>query len=426
MQTIGGLAFNNITIIPPVNSVFSYWYSVINSSDPTFRIDYNYAGIKASVSTNSVYIAGATSINGYDMILMKFDLNGNLIWQRRIGTTGEQQSWFVTTDSSDNTYMVGRSGGTDSYIVKYDSAGTLQWQKIITTSVLSNGLSIDSNGNIYCAGWFTSANNNGITKLNSSGDVIWSRSLSGATADQAKGIAVDNNNVYVVGSTSASGGAGSADILLAKFNTNGDIQWQRSIGSALSDFAEGIKLDSNGDPYIIGTTSDRLFLAKYNSSGSLQWQRELGNTSNGLDLAINQNHIYVIGSETLSEVNTLLAKYDLDGTLIWQRSLSYLTGAASNDFGRCIDIDNTGSICISGYLSSPSYTANIFLARLPSDGSRTGTYGSVVYSNTSYSSNTSTYTSTTRNLTVNTISRSSANATLSNVEATLAIIKTTM
>lgn len=427
MQTIGGLGFNNITVIPPVNSSFSYWFSVIDSGDPTFKVEYNYAGIKASATTNSLYIAGSVSFNGYDMLLMKFDLDGNLIWQRRIGTASEEQAWFVVLDSADNAYMVGQTGGTTSYIVKYDANGNLQWQKTVTGSILSYGMAIDSTGNLYCAGSFTTqfANNIGLMKLDSNGSVVWSRSFTGVTGDQAKGIAVDNSgNVYVTGVTSVSGGAGGADIFLAKFDSSGNVQWQRSIGSASGDGSEGIKLDSNGDPYVIGTTASKLFLAKYDSSGTLQWQRELGVSTNGFDLSIYQDHVYAIGIEILSEYNILLAKYDLSGNLIWQRKLSYLSGSSTFDFGRCIDIDNTGTICISGYLSSPTYDPSIFLARLPNDGSKTGTYNSVVYANTSYSSNTSVYSSTTRNLTVNNISKTSANSSMSNVATTLSVTKT--
>jgi len=72
----------------------------------------------------------------------------------------------VTSDSSDNIYVTGRTRGgldgntssgddDDIFLVKYNSSGTKQWTKQMGTSSFDcgNGVSTDSSGNIYVTGY---------------------------------------------------------------------------------------------------------------------------------------------------------------------------------------------------------------------------------------------------------------------------------
>ena len=105
---------------------------------------------------------------------------------------------------------------------------------------------------------------------------FWIKLLGGTISDTGTGIAVDSSgNVYVTGYT-GSQGAGGNDILIAKYNTSGVIQWQRTFGGASSDVGTDIAVDSSGNVYVTGYTGSQgaggtynVLIAKLPSNGSL-------------------------------------------------------------------------------------------------------------------------------------------------------------
>jgi hypothetical protein len=82
--------------------------------------------------------------------------------------------------------------------------------------------------------------------------------LGGTTYEHGNGISVDaSGNVYIVGFVNSPGGAGSTDVLIAKYNTSGVLQWQRSLGGGSADVGNGISVDSSGNVYITGRTNSQ-------------------------------------------------------------------------------------------------------------------------------------------------------------------------
>jgi len=83
---------------------------------------------------------------------------------KQLGTTSRDIGIGVTTDSSDNVYVTGytgggldgntSSGGRDIFLVKYNSSGTKQWTKQLGTSSgdYGNDVTTDSSDNVYVTG----------------------------------------------------------------------------------------------------------------------------------------------------------------------------------------------------------------------------------------------------------------------------------
>ena len=105
-----------------------------------------------------------------------------------------------------------------------------------------------------------------IVKLDSSGDLVWARSVGGSGADEGRGIAVDvSGNVYVTGYYNGTAdfdpGSGTANLTSAgpdavfvlKLNSAGAYQWAHSFGSA-SAGSQGydVAVDSSGNPHVTG------------------------------------------------------------------------------------------------------------------------------------------------------------------------------
>jgi uncharacterized delta-60 repeat protein len=415
----------------------SYWISTLGGAD------YETGHSVANDSVGNAYVLGETNAagaGGNEFLLAKYDTLGAVQWQRTLGGTGNETGYSVTSDSSDNVYVLGltNSTGAGSYdflFAKYNSAGTLQWQRILGSSQYDTGYSIatDSSDNVYLLG-----REGGypydflLAKYNSAGTIQWQRTLGGAGSDQGYSVAVDSSDsLYVLGQSDSSG-AGATDFLLAKYDSAGTIQWQRNLGGASNEIGNSVATDASNNAYVIGETYSTgageydSLLAKYNSSGTLQWQRTLGGLSSdyGKSVAVDSlGNAYAFGysgSTGAGGDDFLIAKYNSAGTIQWQRTL----GATSLDRGHSISIDLSDTLYVLGYTASTGGGNDDFLlAKLPNDGSLTGTYVldgvSMVYAASSLTDSSASLTSATSSLTSATSSLTAATSSLTSASASL-------
>lgn len=244
-------------------------------------------------SEGNVYAVGYCTNNsstftngGTDAILVKYDTDGNLQWQRALGYNGNDRGYEIHIDSSDNIFIVGltdQSGNTYFLVAKYNTSGTLQWQNSFgdNSGVYGYGVTTDSSGNLYlCGPHFASPVRTVVHKCNSSGTLQWSHRLTNPTSSGAlfgTNIAVDDSgNVYVLSNGEGSGF--NSEWRLVKLDTSQNIAWERNIDATYSCEATSVRIDSGGNIIVGGyanNTSGQPYLTavKYNSSGTFQWQR---------------------------------------------------------------------------------------------------------------------------------------------------------
>jgi len=331
-------------------------------------------------SGGNVYIVGQYSSSGNQLV--KYNISGTIQWQKTFGAGGAGQAFGVAIDSSNNIYVVGAyySG---ILISKWDSSGTLQWQKNLGSNGPGRGIAVDSSANIYVIGNNSFLPYFSLAKYDSSGTIQWQRSLGVASRyNNGMGIAFDlSGNIYVIGDSATTAGTSPSDIIVAKYNNSGTIQWQRKLyvtGSSYKNVGQGIATDSSSNVYIVGTIdsqgSNQAVVVKYNTSGAIQWQRNLG--------IAGDMYVFGITVDTLSNVYVTgysgggsklqIAKYNSSGTIQWQRTLG---NPAGSNIGYSISVDAFGNVYVSGSNKKDGTVENSFLfAKLPSDGSLTGTY----------------------------------------------------
>ena len=406
--------------------------AVVQSGDPYWFVNFgggSYGATPTDIahdSSGNVYVVAGSSITGsQDPVIVKYNASGVIQWQRTLGGTNTDYGFDIETDSSGNVYIVGEvnghgQGGGDILIAKYNSSGTIQWQRLLGASGTDTGYGIatDSSGNVYISASTGGGGGNDysilIAKYDTSGVIQWQRALSDTGDLRARDIVVDNSGYLYNVSVTEQSGQGNWDTLIIKYDTSGNLQWQRVLGASSSDFGYGIAVDSSSNVYVCGASYGTgagmydLFVAKYNSSGSIQWQRTLGYSStntygNGVDVDSSGN-VYVTGYTDASGSGNsqgasipLIAKYDTSGTLQWQRTFrkDSVGGLAEE-----IVVDSSDNFYITGYISnSPS---NVFIAKLPGDGSKTGGYSGHTYSASTLTAQTSSMTSSTLSLTAST------------------------
>lgn len=375
--------FGFLTAIGP-----SYWIGrMANAGLASF-------GYGAAVdSSGNTYLCGYEEAASNTAYLLKLDTQGALVWQKALGNTSTSINYSIKVDTSNNVYVGGFSyaGGYGVFqLSKYNSSGTLQWQKRLgpASSLEASGYSIalDSSGNIYIGGRYYAGGNYDflLAKYNSSGVVQWQQEYQSSSGydEYCTGIAVDSSgNVFMTGYTNASA---SWDMLLIKYNTSGTLLWQRKIGNGASDIANAVAVDSSGSAYICGYSNDTgangIQVIKYDSSGTLQWQRVLTDgqaQGNGI-FVDSSNNIYACGtSRYFGSDDMYVVKYNTSGTIQWQRRIGNNT---NSEQGRGVTVDATGNVYIVG-AAQVSGVWNLMYAKIPANGSKTGTYtvGGVSY-----------------------------------------------
>jgi uncharacterized delta-60 repeat protein len=302
-------------------------------------------------------------------------------WMALLGNTGEY-SGDGAIDSAGNIIVSGSTlGGTDAEIAKYDTNGNILWQRKLAsaTSEYFIAADTDSSDNIYAAGLTSASGTLGgnaewlFAKYNSSGSIQWQRGFSndsGNFRDQAEDLAVDSSgNSYVVGYTSDSN---TRDSTIVKWNSSGTIQWQREVNQGTTnDIFYSVTVDPSDNVYAVGYSPDagfssiQIFISKWNSSGTLQWQRRIQDYSVGEGVAFDSSGDIYIVSTLYSPGNPdiHISKYNASGTIQWQRRLS----SASSDTGVDIAVSTTNNVYIVG-TSDASGTNDIYIAKYNSSG----------------------------------------------------------
>jgi len=209
--------------------------------------------------------------------------------------------------------------------------------------------------------------------------IEWQKSLGGAGVDEAKSIIQTSDDGYMIAGTSNSingdvgGNHGQLDYWIAKLNSTGSIQWQKSLGGSSFDRANCIIQTNDGGYVVVGGSESNngnvagnhgysdCWIVKLNSDGGvIEWQKSLGGTWNDWANSVIQTSDggYVIAGATSSNngdvtvnkgyIDYWLIKLDSGGNLLWQRTL----GGAGEDVATSVLQTNDGGLVVSGYSES--------------------------------------------------------------------------
>jgi hypothetical protein len=254
--------------------------------------DFQVQAIAVDQKSGDVYVAGnsneTAAPNWGQAALVKLDSKGNQQWFQTIARSDESKpgalgAESVALDGAGNPYIVGISdvsvGGEtitateEMLVAKYDPSGTLGWVKLIgapdANSVTDGfGVAADAQGNVWATGYtdssFAGNTNAGdedfvTVKLDTNGNMTWAKELGTSATDQAFFVAADTTgNAYVAGVTmgdlEGTTNAGGNDVVVVKYDSAGNEQWSKEIGSDQADVPHGVVIDSKGNAVIAGTT----------------------------------------------------------------------------------------------------------------------------------------------------------------------------
>lgn len=376
----------------------------------------NYLYGIATDSNGNVFAAGARSSDCY---LVKVNSSGIFQWDRTLGGISSDDWNDVDIDGSGNIYCFGRSlsstaGGSDIQLAKYDTNAGLTWQRRLGGTGLDTGTggAVNSSGSVFFGGWGnTQTAGNAdylIGSYNTSGTIQWQRRFGGAQFESSYGAAIDaSNNVYVAGNGNTQT-AGGPDALLVKYNSTGTIQWQRRLGGANDQSFYAVETDASSNVFACGVnvTTGASIVTKYDTSGTLQWQKTFSvNHAISSCTTDSAGNVYVGGADrSYGAGGGQITKLDTNGNIIWARTLKNGTANINS-----LHANSDGFLYVAGTYNT---STGAFLAKIPVDGSGTGTFGSWAYAVGTWTASATTYTGATTTLTSATTTLTAATSTL--------------
>lgn len=271
------------------------------------------------------------SNGGTDIWIVKLDVNGNIQWQNTIGGSGEDLLVSIK-QTSDGGYIIGAGsdsnisgdktensrGGLDYWIIKLDSSGTISWQKTYggaqpdfdayVVETTDGGFFVGGYSDSDISGDKTDPTNGQrdfwALKLNSTGNVIWQNSIGGALVDRAAaasfqtadgGFLMCGQSTSNVGGDKTENSRGGNDYWIVKLNSNGTIQWDKTIGGSSADLLRDVIQTTDGGFLLGGYSTSNIsgdktensqgnydyWILKLNSTGNIMWQNTIGGS--GID-----------------------------------------------------------------------------------------------------------------------------------------------
>jgi hypothetical protein len=318
-------------------------------------------------------LAGTKQAEVSDTWLAKYDSDGNQLWIEQFGEATISQGFSIDVDDDSNVYISGITvkpateiATDDLWVTKYDTNGNRQWFTEVGSSAFdeSYAVTVSNDGSVYAAGWTLgdlAGENAGVydgvlTKLDNDGQVEWTRQFGTADYEWTWGVDTDSQgNVYATGWTLgdlAGENAGSYDVFLAKYDSEGNQVWIQQFGTSGDDQAFRINIDSNDNIFLTGYTDGSLggpnagsydtWVAKYDIDGNQEWITQFGTPEldHGLGITSDyEGHVYVTGVTGGSLGATNAGSFDS-----WVAKLNTTSGNLENFSGTSTSVNASASL----------------------------------------------------------------------------------
>ena len=188
-------------------------------------------------TTNGDYIvAGKTLSDGYyDFYLVRLDDYGDTLWSQHYGGSADDEAYDALQTNDGGFIMAGYSWSfgysADFYVVKTDSVGDTLWTRTFDSWMDDYARSIlatTDGGYVIAgyAGYSGTMNSSYIVKIDSIGDVLWTRTIYGLSYNEAYSIHPTIDGGFIVAGKSEP--YMETHSYLVKLDSLGNTQWTQS------------------------------------------------------------------------------------------------------------------------------------------------------------------------------------------------------
>lgn len=270
-------------------------------------------------------------------------------------------------------------------IMKTDENGNIDWEKSVgTTITVGRSLCQTADSGFCIVGETTpsvlSPSRTMIVRIDRNGDTLWTRKFGdGTLSQQGQSIISAREGGFVICGTIASPIRAGSDMFLLNVSTTGDLLWMKTYNrSDISDMGCSVIEGVSGGYFAIGNTrlpdnsNQALWLVRTNEQGDTLWTRTLDTlnmaspgipavrvTSLGFALA------GVVYNPSSSTNDILLKRFDDDGNIIWSQTF----GSMGHEYAFNLNNTSDGGFVVSGSVwISGLNTMNMYLAKTDDQG----------------------------------------------------------
>ncbi len=227
-----------------------------------------------------------------DALILKYNVNGDLTYAKCLGGADAEHFEFVYPGLHGGFFACGLTEGSPTVldnliVVKVDSSENIVWSRATGNINWQFGMTIYAtrDGGCYAGGGtFSSGGDENalLIKYDDSGNIVWARSTGGTDLESITSVreTFDGGCIsagHIVDPLTVSIG----DILIMKHDRNGNLEWAKVFGLDYDDASSAITQRPDGGYYLSGTYDPDgsriwdLVLAALDSNGNLEWVRSL-------------------------------------------------------------------------------------------------------------------------------------------------------
>ncbi len=300
---------------------------------------------------------------GTDAIITKLDNNLKVMWSAKMGNI-KKTAYHDAIETSDGGYVAvgynneGNSssfsdvngGGSDAAIVKYDKNGNKLWDHLYggTSTETYSSVLEGYNNEIIAIGYVDTSSASQevmVNRYDKDGKLIGEYTYGGSDYDVGQSIYKSNDGNYIITARSGSHDGDFSipstvknnSVVLMKVDKNFDIKWAKSYGDD-SNIAITDLITSNDGGYVaVGYSNDgtvskfgHATAYKFTKDGDLVWYKEITEQEATFNKIVPTSDGYLLSGSALTgkgisdtfhgvdRTDAYIAKIDFDGNIIWE------------------------------------------------------------------------------------------------------------
>ncbi len=229
-----------------------------------------------------------------EVLVMKIDKKGEVQWAKTYGGKNHDYGFCIRQTLDGGYIVVGETNSfgaasSDLYILKLDSEGNVQWTKRSGGKNLDYAFEIVETYDGYVLAGETNTFGAGeydifLMKMDKDGEIQWTKTYGGVSQDYGYDLEYTADEGFILTGSSFSFGLGQLDYYIIRLDKQGNILWSRVYGGSSFDQAHSVKELKDGDLLVAGFSSsfhnqlfgEDVYVLRLSPKGKVKWSKVYG------------------------------------------------------------------------------------------------------------------------------------------------------